>query len=88
MGSRGSGVVVSATPKNAERNHHILLALDKLPEEQREAFLLKQEGDLTLAEIAEITGVGRETVKSRLRYALTGLRRELADQELWSMADG
>ncbi|MET0093669.1 MAG: sigma factor-like helix-turn-helix DNA-binding protein [Sedimenticola sp.] len=32
---------------------------------------------MSLAEIAEVTGVGRETVKSRLRYALRSLRNGL-----------
>ena len=39
--------------------------------------LLRLEKDLTLEEIGEITGVGRETVKSRLRYALDKLRLRL-----------
>jgi RNA polymerase sigma-70 factor (ECF subfamily) len=51
--------------------------LDHLPEVQRTAFLLKEEGDLTLEQIAVVTGVGRETVKSRLRYALRRLRQGL-----------
>lgn len=46
----------------------LLGALAELPEEQRVTFVLQQEG-FTYAEIAEITGVGAETVKSRLRYA-------------------
>ncbi len=54
-------------------------ALDQLPAPQREAFLLHHEGGLSLAEIAEITGAGAETVKSRLRYAMARLRTELKD---------
>ena len=46
---------------------------------QREAFLLHQEGGLELAQIAALTGVGVETVKSRIRYALAKLRAELGD---------
>jgi len=52
-------------------------ALMKLPSEQREAFLLQQEAGLTLADIAEHASVGRETIKSRLRYATGKLRRML-----------
>jgi RNA polymerase sigma-70 factor (ECF subfamily) len=52
-------------------------ALATLPAVQRDAFLLQQEGGLSLAEIAELTGVGMETVKSRLRYAVAKLRGEL-----------
>ena len=54
-------------------------ALSALPPAQREAFLLHQEGGLDLAQIAELTGAGVETVKSRLRYALAKLRAELGD---------
>ena len=49
-------------------------ALAALPDEQREAFLLKEESGLSLEDIASVTGVGRETVKSRLRYAVARLR--------------
>lgn len=54
-------------------------ALAALPEPQREAFLLAEEGGLTLEEIAAATASGRETVKSRLRYALGKLRHSLRD---------
>ena len=54
-------------------------AVTALPPAQRDAFLLQQEGGLTLEEIAALTGVGAETVKSRLRYATNKLRAELAD---------
>jgi RNA polymerase sigma-70 factor (ECF subfamily) len=54
-------------------------ALSALPPNQREVFLLHQEGGLELSEIAELTGAGVETVKSRLRYALAKLRAELGD---------
>ena len=48
-----------------------------LPEPQRTAFLLREEGGLGLQDIAEVTGVTPETAKSRLRYALAKLRRAL-----------
>ena len=53
---------------------HLLELLAALPEAQREAFLLKEEAGLSLEAIAQATGTGRETVKSRLRYALQKLR--------------
>jgi RNA polymerase sigma-70 factor (ECF subfamily) len=59
-------------------------ALEALPAEQRDAFLLQYEGGLSLAEIAELTGVGIETVKSRLRYATAKLRSALGPlREAW-----
>jgi RNA polymerase sigma-70 factor (ECF subfamily) len=63
--------------RSAER---LLAALAGLPDAQREAFLLQQEGELTVGEIAEATGVSRETAKSRLRYALAKLRASLASE--------
>ncbi len=57
----------------------LLAAIDALPSAQREAFLLQQEGGLTVEEIAHATGVERETAKSRLRYALAKLRDALKD---------
>lgn len=61
-----------------EAARRILDCLAALPAPQREAFLLAEESGMTLAQIAQAAGVGRETVKSRLRYALDRLRRCLA----------
>ena len=58
---------------------HILGALEQLPAAQREAFLLAEESGLSLDAIAVATGVGKETAKSRLRYAFERLRRTLGD---------
>ncbi len=52
----------------------LLAALQQLPDEQRDAFLLREEAGLSLDEIASITGTSRETTKSRLRYAVNKLR--------------
>ena len=62
-----------------QRRQALARALDALPDEQREVVLLRLEQELSLAGIGEITGVGRETVKSRLRYAMDKLRAALAD---------
>ncbi|MEO8738121.1 MAG: RNA polymerase sigma factor [Casimicrobiaceae bacterium] len=64
---------------NNELGDRLKAAVAALPGAQREAFLLQHEGGLSLAEIAELTGAGVETVKSRLRYALGKLRSELSD---------
>jgi len=53
--------------------------IGQLPADQRDAFLLKEEGGLSLATISELAGVGRETIKSRLRYAVKRLRAALED---------
>ena len=62
-----------------EQRRHLQLALDALPDEQREVLLLRLEQELTLEQIGEVTGVGRETVKSRLRYAMDKLRAGLRE---------
>jgi RNA polymerase sigma-70 factor (ECF subfamily) len=65
----------------AERDQlreELINALRQLPPDQQEAFLLQQEAGLTLEQIARHTQVGRETVKSRLRYAVNKLRTQLS----------
>jgi len=54
-------------------------ALRELPDEQRDAFLLREEAGLSLEEIAAITGTNRETAKSRLRYAVKKLRTAIGE---------
>lgn len=66
---------------NAQLRQRLLQALATLPQDQREAFLLKEEAGLTLQEIADVMEVGRETIKSRLRYALKKLRGTLSAEE-------
>ena len=60
----------SREQRHAELRSRILA----LPREQRETLLLKLESGLKLEEIAVVTGVSRETVKSRLRYAVKKLK--------------
>ena len=62
-----------------EAGARLAAALGLLPEEQRAAFLLYVEGGLTIAEIADTTGVKPETAKSRLRYAVARLKQALGD---------
>ena len=55
----------------------LLAAVQALPDDQREAFLLQAEGHMSVQDIAAATGVPFETAKSRLRYARAALRRAL-----------
>jgi RNA polymerase sigma-70 factor (ECF subfamily) len=55
-------------------------AVKDLPAEQKDALLLKLEAGLDLQTIADVTGVNRETAKSRLRYAVGKLRKTLGEQ--------
>lgn len=54
-------------------------ALAALPDEQREVFLMREVHNLPFKEIAEITQVPTNTVKSRMRYALEALRHHLQE---------
>ncbi|MBP6626712.1 MAG: RNA polymerase sigma factor [Arenimonas sp.] len=78
---RAAQVPDPETPERAlsafEERRRLQRALEELPQDQREVVLLRLEQELSLEEIGEITGVGRETVKSRLRYAMDKLRARL-----------
>jgi len=63
----------TATERSLARER-LEIALTTLPEEQRDAFLLREEGGLSVDQIAAVTGCNRETAKSRLRYAVAKLR--------------
>lgn len=52
----------------------LLDCLEGLPAAQKAAFLLHHEDELSLNELAAALGVGFETAKSRLRYAMGKLR--------------
>jgi RNA polymerase sigma-70 factor (ECF subfamily) len=72
----------AAVAKPAKRPQPIWFSMaaglvEALPMEQRAVLLMRAEGDLTLEEIAVTVGTGRETIKSRLRYALAKLREGL-----------
>ena len=62
-----------------EQRRRLQLAMAELPEDQREVLELRLQQELSLEEIGQITGVGRETVKSRLRYAMDKLRTRLSE---------
>ncbi len=52
-------------------------AINSLPDEQREVFLMREFLNMPFKEIAQIVGMPENTVKSRMRYALEKLRLEL-----------
>ncbi len=60
----------------AEINQAVEAGLDKLPLEQREVFLLRQQ-NLAFKEIAEIQNCSINTVLGRMQYALKNLRQHL-----------
>jgi len=54
-------------------------SVSSLPVEQRDVFLLKEEAGLSLQQIADVMAVGRETIKSRIRYAMNQLKKLMAE---------
>jgi RNA polymerase sigma-70 factor, ECF subfamily len=74
------------TVLSAEVRSSIVKAVDALPDDQREVFLLREVANLPFRDIAEITGVGENTVKSRMRYALDRLKEALCDFEEYARA--
>ncbi len=64
----------------------IASAVQALPDDQREVFLLREGSNLPFRDIAVITGVPENTVKSRMRYALERLQAALADYEEYAHA--
>jgi RNA polymerase sigma-70 factor (ECF subfamily) len=70
-----------ATLSRGEATARYRAALATLPAEQRDVYLLHEESELSLEEIARVTGVGAETAKSRLRYAVNKLKAALAAAE-------
>ncbi|MCW5838020.1 MAG: RNA polymerase sigma factor [Labilithrix sp.] len=69
-----------------ELKQRIARAVDTLPDEQREVFLMREIANLPFKEIAEITSVPENTVKSRMRYALERLQEHLAEYEEYARA--
>ena len=70
----------------AELKERIAKAVEALPEEQREVFLMREVANLPFKEIAEVTGFPENTVKSRMRYALERLQQALSEYEEYSRA--
>jgi RNA polymerase sigma-70 factor (ECF subfamily) len=59
--------------------HEIQHALNQLPSDQREAFLLKYVEELSYDEMAELTGAGVSALKMRVKRASARLRELLEE---------
>ncbi len=55
----------------------LFLALDELPEEQKQVFIWHELDDLSFREISELTGENNNTLVLRKRYAVLHLRKRL-----------
>jgi RNA polymerase sigma-70 factor (ECF subfamily) len=71
---------------NTELGQRIGRAVEALPAEQREVFLLRELANVPFKDIAEIVGVPENTVKSRMRYALERLQQALSEYEDYARA--
>jgi RNA polymerase sigma factor (sigma-70 family) len=76
--------ILLANNSNPETEHlrnlfweELQLALEELPEEQRNVFIWNEMEDIPFKEIAERTGVAVNTLISRKRYAVVHLRERL-----------
>ena len=63
------------------RRHTLARAIRTLSADHREVVVLRFYADLTVDQIADRTGVGSGTVKSRLHYALRQLRDALGSED-------
>jgi RNA polymerase sigma-70 factor (ECF subfamily) len=63
-----------------ERLTRLRDALKELRPEEQEVFLLRQNGELTYEQIADMLDVPTGTVKTRMRLALARLREVLAER--------
>lgn len=75
------GLPIDRQAISEELQTKLRAAINSLPDDQREVFLLREEADLSFKEIADIVGISENTVKSRMRYALTKLRSLLEEYE-------
>ena len=57
----------------------VAAAVSELPVEQREVFVMRQFRGMSFRQIGEVVGASENTAKSRMRYALEKLRKDLAD---------
>jgi RNA polymerase sigma-70 factor, ECF subfamily len=80
------GASVDRVAIGSELGKRITRAVEELPPEQREVFLLREVANVPFKEIAEIVGVPENTTKSRMRYALERLQQALAEYEDYARA--
>jgi RNA polymerase sigma-70 factor (ECF subfamily) len=73
------GAAVDRQAQSKELRLRLQQAIEALPDEQREIFLLREVADLQFNEIANVIGCPENTVKSRMRYALEKLREALEE---------
>lgn len=66
--------------ERAEQRELLARAVQRLPEGQREVFVLRYDEELTLEQVAAVCRIPLGTVKSRLFNALQTLKRQMKQQ--------
>lgn len=90
MHGRHAAVVAAATTpaaatpavdpeESTDRVRSVRVAMAALPQGQQELLVLKQVGELSYREIAELQGEHEGTIKSRLHAAMKAFRQRLAE---------
>ncbi len=80
------GASVDRVAIGRELSAHIQRAVEDLPDDQREVFLLREVGNVPFKDIADMIGVSENTIKSRMRYALERLQKALGEYEDYARA--
>ena len=70
-------------PERRAQSHQVregfAAAMARLPEEQREVFLMREYGGLSFAEISRAAGCPLGTALARMRYAVLKLRQDMEE---------
>jgi RNA polymerase sigma-70 factor (ECF subfamily) len=83
----GDGPDAERGTASVDVRERIARAVNALPDEQREVFLMRNLQHMSFAQIAVVVEAPENTVKSRMRYALERLQTELADYEELAQAE-
>jgi RNA polymerase sigma-70 factor (ECF subfamily) len=73
----GNEIAPDGKLENLESLERLRKAIKELRPEEKEVFLLRQNGELTYEEIAQVRGSPVGTVKTQMRSAIQKLRRQL-----------
>ena len=73
----GAWIIRATSVEYVDERDELQRALGKLSAEEREAVALRFGADLTLPEVAKVTGESRSTAHGRVYRALAKLRDEL-----------
>jgi RNA polymerase sigma-70 factor (ECF subfamily) len=66
-----------------EKCKYVLMALQQIPEEQRQVIIMKEYEGLKFREIADVLGQSENTIKSRMYYGLDAMKKILL-QHQWT----